>query len=96
VGGDIPAEARTPSGLQPRFPGFDALRESRAWDPVTTGVVLDRLGPRPPLRYFSVAEEAVARPLLDLILDQHEEPRVPVFEMIDERLSERSTDGWHY
>lgn len=94
--GQIPEEGRTPGGLEPRFPGFDVLREAHAWDSVTTGVVLDRLGPRPPLRYFSVEEEAVARPLLDLVLEQHEEPRVPVFEMIDERLSERTTDGWHY
>jgi hypothetical protein len=58
--------------------------------------VLRRLGPLPPVRFFSPEQEAVARPLLDLILDQHEEPRVPVFEMIDQRLAELSTDGWRY
>jgi hypothetical protein len=80
----------------PRFPGFDVLSQIEAWDPVTTGVVLARIGPLPPLRYFTPAQEGIARPLLDLILDQHQEPRVPVFEMIDQRLAELTTDGWHY
>lgn len=80
----------------PRFPGFDVLSQVDAWDPVTAGVVLARIGPLPPLRYFSPRLEGVARPLLDLILDQHQEPRVPVFEMIDQRLAELTTDGWRY
>jgi hypothetical protein len=63
---------------------------------VTAGVVLARLGPQPPLRYFTPEQEAVCRPLLDLVLDQHTEPRVPVFEMVDQRLAELSTDGWRY
>jgi hypothetical protein len=91
-----PADGDRPGRAASRFPGFDVLAQAGAWDPVTTGVVLARLGPLPPLRFFSPAQEAVARPLLDLILDQHDEPRVPVFEMIDQRLAELSTDGWHY
>jgi hypothetical protein len=79
-----------------RFEGFDVLALSGAWDPVTTGVVLRRIGPRPPLRFFTVDEEAVARPLLDRLLAQDAEPRVPVFELIDERLAEGETDGWRY
>ncbi|HET6626053.1 MAG TPA: gluconate 2-dehydrogenase subunit 3 family protein [Nocardioidaceae bacterium] len=86
----------TPGLEQPRFPGFDVLAEAGMWDPVTTGVVLARIGPLPPLRYFTPEQESVARPLLDLILDQHDEPRVPVFEMIDQRLAELTTDGWRY
>ena len=92
----LPRHGTTPGGHQPRFPGFDVLDLADAWDPVTAGVVLRRVGPPPPLRWFSPQEEAVARPLLDLILDQHEEPRVPVLEMVDARLSELSTDGWRY
>jgi hypothetical protein len=85
----------TPGG-HARFPGFDVLGQVPTWDDVTKGVVLARLGPRPPLRFFTVAEEAVARPLLDRLLAQDEEPRVPVFEAIDARLAEDATDGWHY
>lgn len=86
----------TPGGRQPRFPGFDVVAQSRHWDPVTAGVVLARVGPPPPIRFFTPAEEAIAKPLLDLLLDQHDEPKVPVLAMIDARLAERSTDGWRY
>jgi hypothetical protein len=86
----------TPGGRQPRFPGFDVLSHVDHWDPVTAGVVLARLGPLPPIRFFTPDEEAIARPLLDLLLDQHDEPRVPVLRMIDARLAEASTDGWRY
>jgi hypothetical protein len=86
----------TPGGRQPRFPGFDVLAQTDHWDLVTAGVVLARVGPPPPIRFFTPQEEAIARPLLDLLLDQRDEPRVPVLEMIDARLAEQSTDGWRY
>jgi hypothetical protein len=92
-----PALAATTPGQQPsRFPGFDVLAQVDHWDPVTAGVVLARLSPPKPLRFFSLTEEAVARPLLDQLLDQHQDPRVSVLEMIDARLTEQQTDGWHY
>jgi len=58
--------------------------------------VLRRLGPPQPLRFFSPAEQATATALLDHLLDQWDEPKVPVLAMIDQRLVEGSTDGWHY
>ncbi len=85
----------TPGGSD-HFPGYDVVSRSDQWDPVTSGVVLARLGPRPPVRFFTVVEEAVARPLLDRLLAQDDEPRVPVFELIDARLAEGETDGWRY
>jgi hypothetical protein len=85
----------TPGG-DVRFPGYDVLDQGPGWDPVTTGVVLRRLGPPPPRRFFTVDEEATARPLLDRLLAQDGEPRIPVFEMVDARLAEGETDGWHY
>ena len=66
------------------------------WDAATAGVVEARLGPPPALRFFSPAEEATATALLDLLLGQDEEPRVPVTAMIDARLAEAQTDGWRY
>ena len=85
-----------PTSPTARFPGFDVIAESHTWDPVTAGVVLRRLGPPPTLRFFTVDEEAVARPLLDRLLAQDQPPRVPVYELIDARLAEDETDGWHY
>ncbi len=90
------AYGRTPGDAGDRFPGFDVLGQIGSWDAVTAGVVLARLGPPPPLRFFDPTEEATARSLLDQLLDQRGEPRVPVLEMIDARLAEAQTDGWHY
>jgi gluconate 2-dehydrogenase subunit 3-like protein len=77
-----------------RFPGFDALSETKRWDPVTAGVVMARLGPPPPVRSFTPAEQAVATALLARLLGETGE--VPVLQMIDSRLAERQTDGWRY
>ncbi len=86
----------TPGRAEQRFPGFDVLGEARTWDPVTTGVVLERLRPRPPLRFFSPEEAPTARALVDRLLAQDEEPRIPVLEMVDERLALRQGDGYRY
>ncbi len=92
-----PALVGTTPGNEPtRFPGFDVLAQVEHWDPVTAGVVLARLSLPAPLRFFTLAEEGIARPLLDQLLGQHEDPRVPVLQMIDVRLTEEQTDGWHY
>ncbi len=72
------------------------LSEVRRWDEVTAGVVLARLAPATELSFFTVAEVAVARPLLDLLLAQDAEPRIPVLAMVDARLAMGETDGWHY
>jgi hypothetical protein len=82
-----------------RFPGFDVLGQSSHWDPVTAAVVWARTAPPPPIRYFTPAEEAVATALCDQLLDLRSDPpgsRVPVVNMIDARLAEQLTDGWHH
>ncbi len=91
-----PQTGTVPGNRESRFPGFDVLAQADHWDPVTTGVVMARLSLPEPLRFFDLRAEAIARPLLDHLLDQWDEPRVPVLEMIDARLTERQTDGWHY
>jgi hypothetical protein len=85
----------TPGGAG-RFEGFDVLGQSHTWDDATKGVVLSRLAPPPKLRFFTTAEEADCRVLLDLLLAQDAEPRVPVIEEIDRRLVEGEGDGWHH
>ena len=87
--------AVTPQG-KGRFPGFDVLDSVDVWDDVTAGAVLERLSHPTGLSFFTPAEVAVASPLLDLLLAQDGEPRVPVLELIDERLAVGETDGWHY
>ncbi|MBE7189137.1 gluconate 2-dehydrogenase subunit 3 family protein, partial [Jatrophihabitans endophyticus] len=79
-----------------RFPGFDVLDQAHMWDDVTAGAVLARLTLPNMLSFFTPHEVGIAQPMLDLILDQDAEPRVPVLPLIDARLSTGETDGWHY
>ena len=79
-----------------RFPGFDVMSQVGHWDAATTSVVAARLALPVDIRFFTPQEEAVARALCDQLLDQREDPRVPVVNPIDGRLAEKQTDGWHY
>jgi hypothetical protein len=79
-----------------RFPGFDVLDQADHWDDVTAGVVLARLARPDMMSFFTPAEVGVAAPMLDLLLAQDQEPRVPVLALIDARLARGETDGWHY
>jgi Gluconate 2-dehydrogenase subunit 3 len=87
--------AVTPQG-RGRYPGFDVLDSADVWDDVTAGLVMARLAPPNDLGFFTPAETAIAEPLLDLLLNQDGEPRVPVLALIDTRLAIGETDGWHY
>ena len=91
----FPAGGVTP-GHEGRFDGFDVLSEVRRWDLATAGVVLARISPDRELRFFTKDEEPTARALFDLLLGQHDEPKVPVTEMVDVRLKAGETDGWRY
>jgi hypothetical protein len=79
-----------------RFPGFDILAQSRHWDDDTRQLIEDRIATSGPLRFFSAIEAATADALFDQLLDQRQEPRVPVLEMVDARLATDETDGWRY
>ncbi|MGZ6585679.1 MAG: gluconate 2-dehydrogenase subunit 3 family protein [Solirubrobacteraceae bacterium] len=83
-------------GAGGRFPGFDIVAQHEHWDPVTAGVVLSRLAMAPDIRYFTPVQEATATALCDQLLGQHADARLPVVNMIDARLAEKQTDGWHY
>ncbi len=79
-----------------RYPGFDVSTQAGHWDDATRATVESRLGRLPPVRFFTEVEEAAAAALFDQLLYQREEPRVPVVQMVDARLAEKQTDGWHY
>ncbi|SEB78561.1 Gluconate 2-dehydrogenase subunit 3 [Paramicrobacterium humi] len=89
----LPLDPKSGSG---RFPGFDVIAHADHWDQATQAVVGARLGRLPDPRFFSPDEELTARALFDQLLDQREDPRVPVFQLVDTRLAESQTDGWHY
>jgi hypothetical protein len=86
----------TPGRDEARFPGFDVLDSQPAWDRVTAGVVLARLGPVEPLAFFTADEAPTAAALLDRLLGQDDEPRVPVLPVIDRRLALGDGDGYRY
>jgi len=79
-----------------RFPGFDVLAQHQHWDPVTAGVVLERVSNVRDFRFFTPDEQAVATVLCDRLLGQSGDGRIPVAAMIDARLAEAQTDGWRY
>jgi len=87
--------APTPGG-QGRFDGYDVLSQAAHWDPVTTKLVMARTRPPRALSFFSAEEGEICDALLDLVLANHAEPRVPVLEMVDQRLFAGETDGWRY
>jgi hypothetical protein len=93
--GGFPAGGVTP-GNKGRFDGFDVLSEVHRWDLTTSGVVLARINPEAELRFFTREEEPTARALFDLLLGQHDDPKVPVTELVDARLVAGETDGWRY
>lgn len=79
-----------------RYPGLDVMALAPHWDPATTAVVAARVAVPPDVRFFTQDEVVTASALFDQLLHQREDPRVPVVNLVDARLAEQETDGWHY
>jgi hypothetical protein len=79
-----------------RYPDFDVLTTVDTWDEATRKVVLARLKPPGPLRFFTAEEEPCLRAFCDIVLAQDSEPRVPVAEFIDDKLAAGRLDGYQY
>jgi Gluconate 2-dehydrogenase subunit 3 len=79
-----------------RYPDFDVLDAVSTWDEATKKVVLARLEPPGPLRFFTSDEEPALRVLCDIALDQDCEPRIPVAKMVDGKLADGKLDGYQY
>ena len=79
-----------------RYPDYDVLANEDNWDEATRAVVRARLGDPPPMRFFSGPEQPTLRALCDVATAQDAEPRVPVAEMVDEKLSAGRLDGFRY
>jgi hypothetical protein len=93
----LPRQRRgTTPGGRGRYPDFDVLSQADHWDEVTRRVVLDRVERVPPIRFFDQAEAATLGAFCDTVLAQHEEPRVPVLAMVDEKLFQNRLDGFRH
>ncbi|OBG74744.1 hypothetical protein A9X05_25820 [Mycobacterium sp. E3298] len=79
-----------------RYPDFDVLETTDTWDEATKKVVLARLEPPGPLRFFTAEEEPCLRAFCDTVLAQDREPRVPVAESVDSKLADGRLDGYQY
>ena len=79
-----------------RFPGFDVTEQAGHWDRATAGVVLGRLVPPGPARFFAADEMTTARSLVGLLLDLGGARLDDVTCLVDARLADGKTDGWRY
>ncbi len=79
-----------------RYPEYDVFDAIDTWDAATKSVVLGRLAPPGALRFFTADEEPALRAFCDTVLAQDAEPRVPVAEMVDEKLAAGRLDGYQY
>ena len=94
---------RDPAGIRAvvgSLPRFRRARAEQPWDPVTAGVVLDRVGTAPADAVLHPSgagrrDRAVRCPAGP---GRRHRPRTsgPCVELIDARLAEQQTDGWHY
>ena len=79
-----------------RYPDYDVFDALGTWDDATRRVVQARLRPPEPLRFFTAVEEPALRALCDVTTAQDSEPRVPVAEMVDDKLAAGRLDGFRY
>ncbi len=79
-----------------RYPDYDVLENAKNWDSATRAVVTGRLEKSGPLRFFTAEEEPTLRAFCDVATAQDADPRVPVAEMVDEKLASGRLDGYRY
>jgi len=93
----LPRQERgTTPQMHGRYPRYNVLEQAEHWDPVTREVVLARLEPPGPLRFFTEREAATLSALSDVVLAQDAEPRVPVIAAIDAKFAAGQLDGFRY
>jgi hypothetical protein len=84
-----------------RYPDYDVLESADTWDEATKKVVMARLdldahSGSAHFRFFTPAEVPTLRAFCDVALAQDAEPRIPVPEMIDDKLAAGRLDGYTY
>ncbi|MGH9045628.1 MAG: gluconate 2-dehydrogenase subunit 3 family protein [Acidimicrobiales bacterium] len=81
-----------------RYPDFDVFDARDTWDAATARVIDERMAlvAGGPLSFFHPEEAATARAFCDLCVANDADPRVPVTELIDEKLAAGHLDGYQY
>jgi hypothetical protein len=79
-----------------RYPDYDVFDASDTWDRATARVIAQRMEVATTFAFFTPDEEPTLRALCDIALAQDAEPRIPVGELIDEKLAAGRLDGYQY
>jgi Gluconate 2-dehydrogenase subunit 3 len=102
--GGIPADPaglpRQRNGTTPqmhsRYPDYNVLDNADHWDDATRKVVMARVEDVPPIRFFNAEEERTLRAFCDCVMAQDAEPRIPLVNFVDDKLSEPRLDGFQF
>jgi hypothetical protein len=94
---ELPRQRRgiTPQ-LHGRYPDYDVLSQAGHWDEVTRRVVLERVANVPEIRFFTPEEARTLRAFCDVVMAQDAEPKIPVLELVDQKLFEGKLDGFRF
>ncbi|MGH9128093.1 MAG: gluconate 2-dehydrogenase subunit 3 family protein [Acidimicrobiales bacterium] len=80
-----------------RYPDYDVFDAAGTWDAATAGVIDKRMAISVlNLSFFAPEEAPTLRAFTDVCVAQDREPRVPVAEMVDEKLAAGRLDGYQY
>lgn len=79
-----------------RYPDFDVFDAIDTWDEATKRVVLARMSVNGTFRFFTAAETPTLVAFCDVAVAQEREPKIPVPELIDEKLASGRLDGYQY
>jgi choline dehydrogenase-like flavoprotein len=82
-----------------RYPDYNVLEQADHWDDVTRELILNRVDNPPPIRFFTEPEVATLATFCDTVTAQDREPRIPIINFVDDKLSnadERGLDGYQY
>ncbi|TAN22126.1 MAG: gluconate 2-dehydrogenase subunit 3 family protein [Acidobacteria bacterium] len=81
------------------YPGYSTLAQKDFWDDATRAVVLKRLEPPAPLRFFGPGEAERLEAVVNQILPQDDRPaerRIAIVPELDKRLYEHRGPGYRY
>ncbi len=80
-----------------RYPDYDVFDAVESWDAATRRVVDERMrSATRALRFFRSEEEPTLRAFCDVVTAQDGDPRVPVAELVDQKLESGRLDGYQY
>ncbi|GAC1391127.1 MAG: hypothetical protein NVS4B11_05510 [Ktedonobacteraceae bacterium] len=100
----LPVDPETRQPIAPTaqpgyYPGFSTLSQQSFWDEATRTTVLDRVEHVPPIRFFTPEEAQLMQAVCDRLIPQDDRDaahRIPVVNVIDDRLFSGRIDGYRY